>query len=192
MLTTESRWLHWVKAGGRPSKARLSRCRTLAERVIRAAEGMNDKTDADLKRHAAELRWRSKSGEDLAGILPEAYALVHQACRRTLGLTNKRLLKAYEHIRTHFHEEVSVRELAAQCRLSVRQFERKFREQVWATPRELIVRMRVQHACDELRESKSSLADIALSSGFYDQSSFTRQFKKHLGITPGQYRRRYG
>jgi AraC-like DNA-binding protein len=63
---------------------------------------------------------------------------------------------------------------------------------VWATPRELIVRMRVQHACDALRETSTSLADIALESGFYDQSSFTRQFKKHLGITPGEYRRRFG
>ena len=112
--------------------------------------------------------------------------------RRTLGLTNKSLLEAYEHIRTHFHEEISIRELAQKCRLSVRQFERKFREQVWSTPRELVVRMRVQHACDALRESKEPLADIALSSGFYDQASFTRQFKKHLGITPGEYRRRYG
>lgn len=112
--------------------------------------------------------------------------------RRTLGLTSKSLLKAYEHIRAHFHEEVSVRGLAAQCQLSVRQFERRFREQVWSTPRELIVRMRVQHACDALRETKEPLAEIALSSGFYDQASFTRQFKKHLGITPGEYRRRYG
>ena len=44
--------------------------------------------------------------------------------RRTLGLTNKAMLQAYEHIRTHFSEEVSVRDLAAQCGLSVRQFER--------------------------------------------------------------------
>jgi len=112
--------------------------------------------------------------------------------RRTLGLTNKSLLAAYEHIRAHFHEEVSIRDLAARCGLSVRQFERKFREQVWATPRELIVRMRVQHACDALRETKEPLAEIALSSGFYDQASFNRQFKKHLGITPGEYRRRFG
>ena len=112
--------------------------------------------------------------------------------RRTLGLTNKRLLQAYEHIRTHFHEEVSVRDLAAQCGLSVRQFERKFREQVWATPRELIMRMRVQRACDALRETPAPLLDIALSSGFYDQASFNRHFKKHLGLTPGEYRRRFG
>jgi AraC-like DNA-binding protein len=112
--------------------------------------------------------------------------------RRTLGLTNKRLLAAYEYLRAHFNQEVSVRDLAEQCGLSVRQFERKFREQVWATPRELIMRMRVQHACDALRETESSLLDIALSSGFYDQASFNRQFKKHLGLTPGEYRRRFG
>ncbi len=112
--------------------------------------------------------------------------------RRTLGLTNKSLLAAYEHIRNHFHEEISVRDLAARSQLSVRQFERRFREQVWATPRELIVRMRVQHACNELRETKTPLAEIALNSGFYDQASFNRQFKKHLGITPGEYRRRFG
>lgn len=32
-----------------------------------------------------------------------------------------------------------------------------------------------------------SVADVAVSTGFYDQSHFTRHFKRHLGITPGRY-----
>jgi PAS domain S-box-containing protein len=112
--------------------------------------------------------------------------------RRTLGILHQSVLRAYEHIRDHFHEKISIRTLAAKCNLSVRTFERTFREQVWASPRELIVRMRVHRACDRLRESQDTLADVALSCGFYDQSAFNRHFRKHLGITPGEYRRRYG
>jgi PAS domain S-box-containing protein len=112
--------------------------------------------------------------------------------KRTLGILHQSVLRAYEHIRDHFHEKISIRSLASRCKLSVRQFERTFRDQVWTSPRELIVRMRVHRACDLLRESEGSLLDVALSCGFYDQSSFNRHFRKHLGITPGEYRRRYG
>jgi len=112
--------------------------------------------------------------------------------RTTIGITSKSLLKAYEYLRTNSSGPISIRKLAADCGLSVRQFERKFREQVWTTPRELIIRMRVQRACDLLRQTSTSLSDVALACGFYDQADFNRHFKKHLGLTPGEYRRRYG
>lgn len=87
MLAPESRLLHLLKSGGRPAQARLSRCRALADQVVQRANEFQEKTDADLRRLASELRWRVKSGEDLSAIVTTAYALMHQSCRRTLGLT---------------------------------------------------------------------------------------------------------
>ena len=86
MPASDSRFLHFLKAGGRPSEARLSRCRAIADRVVAHAEVFRERPDADLKRLTAELRWRCKAGEDLGKILPEAYALMYESCRRTLGL----------------------------------------------------------------------------------------------------------
>ena len=77
------------------------------------------------------------------------------------------------------------------CELSVRQFERKFKEYLKMPPQQYIIKMRVHAACDDLRRSRKSIADIATDLGFYDQAAFSRQFRKHMGMTPLFYRKEY-
>ena len=98
---------------------------------------------------------------------------------------------ALEQISRHFNRDLSVSELAATSGLSVRQFERRFRHHLKTTPQQFIMKMRVFAACDALRLNRKPIVEIATQSGFYDQSSFTRQFRKHMGITPLQYRKSY-
>lgn len=98
---------------------------------------------------------------------------------------------ALERISRHFTKDLSIRDLAADTGLSVRQFERRFKHHLKTTPQQFIMKMRVFAACDALRLTRKSIAEIATESGFYDQSSFTRQFNKHMAITPLQYRKRY-
>lgn len=108
------------------------------------------------------------------------------------GLTGRRMRRIYALIRERCAERLSIRDLARRAGLSPRQLERRFRAELWMSPRELIQRMRVERACEALRNTEHSMARIALDCGFYDQAAFTRQFKKRLGLTPGQYRRRFG
>jgi AraC-like DNA-binding protein len=56
-------------------------------------------------------------------------------------------------------------DLAKKCGLSVRQFERKFKEHLKTPPQQYLIKMRVHAACDELRRSKKSIADIATDLG---------------------------
>jgi PAS domain S-box-containing protein len=98
---------------------------------------------------------------------------------------------ALAHIRANFHREVSIPDLARRCRLSVRQFERKFKEHLKTPPQQYLIKMRVHAACDELRRTRKPIADIATDLGFYDQAAFTRQFRKHMRMTPLVYRREY-
>jgi AraC-like DNA-binding protein len=97
----------------------------------------------------------------------------------------------FKYIQNHFTENIAINNLATEYGLSLRQFERKFKEQLRITPRELIIKMRIQLACDQLQDPKNELSEIAYSCGFYDQSALTRQFKKHMGFTPSQYRKHY-
>ncbi len=99
--------------------------------------------------------------------------------------------RALRHIRTHFNQDLSIRALAKSCTMSVRQFERKFKHYLKTTPQQFIMKMRVHAGCDALRKTSRSIAEIAVDLGFYDQSSFTRHFRKHMGITPLQYRKEY-
>ena len=50
-------------------------------------------------------------------------------------------------------------------------------------------RLRIRRACERLRDSSLSLAEIALDAGFTDQSHFTRVFKRLNGTTPAVFRR---
>ena len=110
---------------------------------------------------------------------------------KQVSLSDKRLLKMFKYIQNHFTENIAINNLASECRLSLRQFERKFREQLRITPRELIIKMRIQLACDQLQDPDNRLSEIAYHCGFYDQSALTRQFKKHMGFTPSQYRKHF-
>lgn len=53
---------------------------------------------------------------------------------------------------------------------------------------EFIRRLRVEYACSELANSDRPIIKIALTAGFYDQSHFSRTFKRVMGMTPAQYR----
>ena len=52
-------------------------------------------------------------------------------------------------------------------------------------------RRRVQHACNQLLDLRTSITEIAHSLGFCDSAHFTHMFRKHQGMTPIQYRQRY-
>lgn len=100
-----------------------------------------------------------------------------------------RLLAALTSIRKRLPGRVPLRTLARESGLSIRQFERAFKERFRTSPMQYVMKLRVHLACEKLRSERLPIVEAALSSGFYDQSSFTRHFKRHMGMTPGRYRR---
>ena len=81
-----------------------------------------------------------------------------------------------------------VAELAAIAGLNPKQLERLSRRTLGISPRMLIQRMRMEQAVQLITTTSLTLGDVASECGFYDQSSFTRQFRSVLGVTPGAYR----
>ncbi len=67
-------------------------------------------------------------------------------------------------------------------------FARQFRAATGVPPHQYVVTRRVERAHQLLRTSDLSLADIAASAGFSDQSKFSTHFKRVLGVTPRQFR----
>jgi AraC family transcriptional regulator len=65
---------------------------------------------------------------------------------------------------------------------------RAFRQWYHCTPSDYIHHLRMDFAQRAMLESDAPLVDIALAAGFYDQSHFSRSFKRHTGLTPTQYR----
>jgi PAS domain S-box-containing protein len=101
------------------------------------------------------------------------------------------ILSGVEYIEKHYMESINIAHYASLSHMSIRQFERKFKNTFMVSPREYIMKTRVQEACTLLLKSKLGISEISLRVGFYDQSAFTRQFKKIQGSTPGKYRRAF-
>ena len=51
-----------------------------------------------------------------------------------------------------------------------------------------ILNVRIRAACNLLAKTNDTIASIALESGFYDHSHFTRNFKKVMKVSPSEYR----
>lgn len=88
----------------------------------------------------------------------------------------------------HYHEPLQVADIAEAAGMTPAQLERRLRRVLGVSPKQLLLRTRVDEAARLLAETDESLADIAARCGFYDQSSFTRRFKWAVGLTPGAYR----
>lgn len=91
----------------------------------------------------------------------------------------------------HYDEQIRVPHLATLSGCSVSQFDRSFRKVFSMTPTQYILRVRVNAARNLLSRSNRSIAEVALASGFYDQSQLARYFKRLTGMTPSHYRRQF-
>ncbi len=103
----------------------------------------------------------------------------------------QQLDKALIYIREHFRDKISIEDLAALVHLSSRQLHRKFVEAFNSSPQAFIMKLRIQAACDALQHGDRQISEIATAFGFGDQSSFTKHFQKHMGLTPFRYLRQF-
>ena len=86
-------------------------------------------------------------------------------------------------------EVFSVTELAAGMGMSDSQFSRFFRRATGNTFTEFVNRIRINRACQLLRETDRFIADISLEVGFHNLANFNRRFLDIKGLTPSDYRK---
>ena len=95
-----------------------------------------------------------------------------------------------EYLHSHFAENVGTERLARMAGLSVSHFERRFRLAFGSSPRQYLIRVRVENAARMLRESDRSITEIAQACGFYDHAHFSRSFRRITNLSPTAYRNR--
>lgn len=110
-----------------------------------------------------------------------------------LGTSHKvaKIQIAIAHINGHFAERLRVSTIAGLVHVSSRHLNRLFQETVRMSAKEYIVRTRVRFAKLELKQIDKPLHQIAVDNGFYDQSVFTKFFRRIVGKTPLAYRRQH-
>lgn len=96
--------------------------------------------------------------------------------------------KAKAYIESHFHRELSVREVAAQIHIDERYLYNLFVRYEGISPKRYLSRLRIRLACELLENTNLSVGEIAGSVGVPDVCTFSRFFSKEVGISPSGYR----
>lgn len=106
------------------------------------------------------------------------------------SLSIRRLAEIKALIAERCMEELPLAELAREAGMSRYHFVRAFRQAFGMTPHAWQLDARVNRA-RSLIDQGATLAELALSLGFADQSHFQRIFKQRVAVTPGQYQRNF-
>ncbi len=107
------------------------------------------------------------------------------------GVGNGKLAKLLDWLPDHINEDLSVGDLALHTGMSVRNFQRRFREATGTTPGAWLNRQRVDHARHLAETTELTVEQIAARSGFGAVETMRHHFRRLVGTTPSGYRRRF-
>lgn len=99
-----------------------------------------------------------------------------------------RVAAAVRHLHSNYAEAIHMADLAQITNLSVAQIERYFQKIFSLTPRQMIIKIRLDAAAGMLADPAKSITAIAAACGYQDHSAFSRVFKATVGVTPSDYR----
>jgi len=99
------------------------------------------------------------------------------------------LKRVLERIEQSFQSEISLASLAKEADYSRGHVLEMFRTSMGMTPHTYLLKRRIDHARSLLKRRKITIIDVAANCGFSSQAHLTQVFRKHVGATPGDYRR---
>lgn len=129
------------------------------------------------------LRGRNREIIGLVGVSKDLHAPIEKSEDYTP------IAQTIQYVQTHFSQSLTIADLAAMAELSPYQFEQRIHKIFEMTPGQFIHKVRMDAAVRCLHETGDPIAQVALQCGYADQSTFSRQFKQTVGMSPGQYRR---
>ncbi|MEW6137819.1 MAG: AraC family transcriptional regulator [Thermodesulfobacteriota bacterium] len=94
--------------------------------------------------------------------------------------------RAREYLHAHYGDKISLEKLSTVAGLSRYHLLRLFAREVGLPPHAYLIQVRVRKA-KELMTQGMPLAEVALCTGFCDQSHLNRLFKRVVGVAPGEY-----
>jgi AraC family transcriptional regulator, arabinose operon regulatory protein len=103
----------------------------------------------------------------------------------------QKLEQAVAFLHENYRQGVSLRSAARACHVSESWLCHAFPEYTGFSPLGFVIHLRLHEACRLLATTGRKLEDIAASVGYDDGFYFSRLFKKHMGLTPSEYRQDY-
>lgn len=98
--------------------------------------------------------------------------------------------RARELLHDRLGDSLTLSALASEVAVHPAHLARTFRKRYGCTVGEYVRRLRIERAARELATRGTTISEVALRAGFFDQSHFSRVFRRHTGLTPAEYRGR--
>ncbi|MDF2615036.1 MAG: L-rhamnose operon transcriptional activator [Clostridia bacterium] len=95
---------------------------------------------------------------------------------------------ALDYVNRNYNEEIKISQLANACNMSESHFRKVFEQSMNMRPIDYINLIRVQKACELIKRSQVTMECVAYKVGFATVSTFNRNFKKLVGISPYQWK----
>ena len=105
----------------------------------------------------------------------------------TLMVGSQYVINAIKYIQFNYSHDISIDDIAKAVGVSRSHLYRVFMSNVGQSPIDYLTSYRISEACFLLKNSQLSIAEIAVSVGFFDQFYFSRVFKKSKGVPPSKY-----
>jgi len=156
----------------------IRRLMTLLSEEVQAG-GPSGKLYSDSLAHALAIRYL------LLGERPQ----YQKADSAVSALPPYALRRVIDRIEQGFQSEISLASLAEEAGYSRGHFLKMFRTSMGMTPHRYLLKRRIDHAQSLLKQREISIIDVAADCGFSSQAHLTQVFRKHVGVTPGDYRR---
>jgi AraC family transcriptional regulator len=124
------------------------------------------------------------------------HLLQHYSARQPIlrnyngGLSKHQLRQVIDYINGHLDQDLGLAELAKIVQMSPHYFTRLFKQSTGLTPHQYVIHRRVERAKELLLNGELTIAEVAYSVGFANQSHLNRHLKRLLGVTPRYIRHR--
>lgn len=99
------------------------------------------------------------------------------------------IIVAKQYLSQNLDERISLTDVAGKIKVSQFHLLRMFKQQTGVSPHQFRIGVRISKAKILLRK-EMPLVEVALETGFSDQSHFSNTFKRHAGVTPQTYIKR--
>ena len=146
----------------------------------------------NLKTMHSACRDISPMGYDILGyfLLAMSHLVRQNNQKRTTILPDEYVALACSYMENHMTRDISISDVANYVRIDRSHLYRLFIKHMGISPSDYLLNIRLKRAVSLLEcEAALSVSEIALSSGFYDLSHFSKLFTAKYGISPGKYKK---
>ncbi len=137
------------------------------------------------------LSWESACQGYLLNIITTLKREINMIMSKTGEASGDIISRACQAMHSSYSKNVSVPEYASMCNLSESRFSHLFKINTGVSPVRYILNIRIEKACDLLENTDLSIASIAELTGMQSQHYLSRIFKKYIGMSPSDYRKRF-